>query len=222
MLKVSKLSKSFSGRRVLNQVSFDIDDNQIVGLLGPNGAGKTTLMRLLTGFYPSKKGSILWSKHIKNIGYLPESNPLYPFLTPLQYFTFICHLKSIPKTDHMSEVKTVINSCKLTSVYNQPIGTLSKGFKQRVGLAAALLGSPGFLILDEPTSGLDPKQIIEFRNLIKDQSKNRAIIISTHILSEAKAVCDRIMIISKGDIVLDKPTSAIKNLEQKFIRLTNE
>jgi len=222
MLKVTNLSKSFSGHKVVKDVSFHIDKHQIVGLLGPNGAGKTTLMRLLTGFYPSKRGSVSWSKDIKHIGYLPENNPLYPFLTPLQYFKFICSLKSIPIKKQNPEIKKVINSCRLTNVYSQPISTLSKGFKQRAGLAAALLGNPGFLILDEPTSGLDPKQIIDFRNLIKDQSKNRAVIISTHILSEAKAVCDRIMIISKGIIVLDKPTSAIKNLEQKFLRLTNE
>jgi len=222
MLKVRNLSKSFSGNRVVDKVSFDIDKHQIVGLLGPNGAGKTTLMRLLTGFYPTKKGSILWSSNIKHIGYLPESNPLYSFLTPLQYFKFICSLKSIPTDLQSFEINQVINSCKLTTVYSQSIGTLSKGYKQRVGLAAALLGNPGFLILDEPTSGLDPKQIIDFRNLIKDQSKNRAVIISTHILSEARAVCDRIMIISRGQIVLDKSTSSIKNLEKKFLTLTNE
>jgi len=222
MLKVTNLSKSFSGHKVVKNVSFDIDKHQIVGLLGPNGAGKTTLMRLLTGFYPSKKGSISWSKDIKHIGYLPENNPLYPFLTPYQYLKFICNLKSILPAKQTQEIKKIIQSCKLDSVYHQPIGTLSKGFKQRVGLAAALLGNPGFLILDEPTSGLDPKQIIDFRNLIKDQSKNRAVIISTHILSEAKAICDRIMIINRGKIVLDNSTSSIKNLEQKFLKLTND
>lgn len=222
MLQVSNLTKKFNGRAVVDHVNFQVSKNDIVALLGPNGAGKTTLMRLLTGFYKSNSGKITWQKASNHVGYLPESNPLYPFLTPLQYLHFIAHLKGLAKKLITKSINRVIDSCQLKSVYKQSIGTLSKGFRQRVGLAAALLGDPDFLILDEPTSGLDPKQIIDFRQLIKKHTQDRSIIISTHILSEAKTICDRIMIINKGKIVLDDKTSKIKNLETKFLQLTND
>lgn len=222
MLSVSNLTKKFSKKTAVDHVSFDISKQEIVALLGPNGAGKTTLMRLLTSFYKKDSGKIVWQKKHTHIGYLPESNPLYTFLTPYQHLKFIANLKDIPKHKLSKSIAKVIDSCQLSSVYKKPIGTLSKGFRQRVGLASALLGNPDFLILDEPTSGLDPKQIIDFRRLIKRHTKNRSIIISTHILSEAKMISDRIMIINRGKIVLDKATSKIKNLESKFIKLTNE
>ena len=222
MLKVSNLTKKFNNHTVVDHVSFDIANQEIVALLGPNGAGKTTLMRLITGFYKSKTGKIIWNKKSNHVGYLPESNPLYPFLTPYQYLKFIADLKGIPRHKMAKSIDKVIESCQLQSVFSQTVGTLSRGFRQRVGLASALLGDPDFLILDEPTSGLDPKQIIDFRNLIKLHTSNRSIIISTHILSEAKTISDRIMIINRGKIVLDQATSKIKNLETKFLKLTNE
>jgi len=222
MLQVLNLTKKFNGRAVVDRVSFKVDKNDIVALLGPNGAGKTTLMRLLTGFYKSNGGKIIWQRASNYVGYLPESNPLYPFLTPLEYLHFIGQLKGLAGQQLSRSIFKVIDSCQLKSVYKQSIGTLSKGFRQRVGLSAALLGDPDFLILDEPTSGLDPKQIIEFRALIKKHTKDKSIIISTHILSEAKTICDRIIIINKGKIVLDDKTSKIKNLETKFLQLTND
>lgn len=221
MLKVSNLTKKFNHHVVVDRVSFDIDKKEIVALLGPNGAGKTTLMRLITGFYKSDGGKISWQKNSNHVGYLPESNPLYSFLTPFQHLKFIADLKGIAKQKKNKAIDKVVNSCQLQSVYSQSIGTLSKGYRQRVGLAAALLGDPDFLILDEPTSSLDPKQIIDFRKLIKKHTKDRSIIISTHILSEAKTISNRIMIINSGKIVLDSPTSKIKNLETKFLKLTN-
>lgn len=222
MLNVINLTKKFNNITAVDKLSFRVTNQEIVALLGPNGAGKTTLMRLLTGFYKPDAGKIKWTTKHHQIAYLPESNPLYPFLTPLQYLDFIADLKSIDSTKKSKAIDQVIDSCQLKLVYKQSIGTLSKGFRQRLGLAAALLGDPDFLILDEPTSGLDPKQIIDFRKLIKKHTKNRSIILSTHILSEAKAISDRIMIISRGKIVLDDKSSKIKNLEKKFLKLTND
>lgn len=222
MLNVVNLTKKFNRQIAVDRVNFSVNKKEIVALLGPNGAGKTTLMRLLTGFYKSDDGKITWQKKTKYVGYLPESNPLYPFLTAFQYLRLIADLKGIAKHKTTPSIDKVIDSCQIRSVHGQSIGTLSKGYRQRVGLAAALLGDPDFLILDEPTSGLDPKQIIDFRKLIRKHTKDRSIIVSTHILSEAKMISNRIMIINKGKIVLDEKTSKIKNLETKFLKLTND
>jgi ABC-2 type transport system ATP-binding protein len=229
MLKIENISKKFDNKQVLKDISFEIPKNCVVGLLGPNGAGKTTLMRTIVGFYSANKGEIYWNnkkvdtkseKHKTKIGYLPENNPLYINLTAGEYLEFIASLKQIEKTVIKDEVMNVAQKCGLGKVLGQQIETLSKGYKQRVGLAAALLGDPKILILDEPTTGLDPNQIIEIRDLIKSLSKNKMILLSTHILPEAKEICQRLLIINQGEIVLNEETKKIKNLEKKFVELT--
>ncbi len=230
MLKLVNLSKNFGSKKAVDNVSLTIEGNGVYGLLGPNGAGKTTLMRLIVGFYSIKKGNIFWEdKKVDSksntyktiIGYLPENNPLYLNLNVLEYLEYIASLKGINKEDIESLIIDVIENCGLKKVINQKIETLSKGFRQRVGLAASLLGDPKILVLDEPTSGLDPKQIIEIRGLIKKLSKNKIVIFSTHILPEAKEICDRLLIINNGKIVLDEKTKVIRNLEKKFVELTS-
>lgn len=230
MLKLVNLSKNFGSKKAVDNVSLTIEGNGVYGLLGPNGAGKTTLMRLIVGFYSLKKGNIFWGdKKVDSksnayktiIGYLPENNPLYLNLNVLEYLEYIASLKRINKEDIESLIIDVVENCGLKKVINQKIDTLSKGFRQRVGLAAALLGDPKILVLDEPTSGLDPKQIIEIRGLIKKLSKDKVVIFSTHILPEAKEICDRLLIINNGKIVLDEKTKVIRNLEKKFVELTS-
>ncbi|MGI5841479.1 MAG: ABC transporter ATP-binding protein [Patescibacteria group bacterium] len=229
MLRLKDLEKSFGDKKVLSNINIELEKNEVVGLLGPNGAGKTTLMRMIVGFYGLKKGAIYWNKRKENnktnayksrIGYLPENNPLYGSLTAVEYLTFISNLKGVNSEDVDVAVSEAIKECGLSKVCSQKIETLSKGYRQRVGLAAALIGEPEILILDEPTSGLDPNQIIEIRELIKKLSKNKVVLFSTHILPEAKAVCDRLLIINNGKIVLDEKTKSIKNLEKKFVELT--
>ncbi len=229
MLKLIKLNKYFGNKRAVNDVSLDINKSGVVGLLGPNGAGKTTLMRLMVGFFAIKSGFINWDgkkvdtkskEYKKRIGYLPENNPLYLNLTVFEQLILVANLKNINSEDIDVVVSQVVAECGLKKVCQQKIETLSKGYRQRVGLAAALLGNPDMLILDEPTSGLDPNQIIEIRDLIKKLSKDKIVFFSTHILPEAKAVCDRLLIINNGKIVLDEKTKSIKNLEKKFVELT--
>lgn len=229
MLKVENIYKSFKENEVLSDVSFEIKKNSVVGLLGPNGAGKTTLMRIIVGFYGADEGEIFWGgkkvdtnsqKYKIRIGYLPENNPLYVNLTAGEYLEFISELKQISKEEIKDEIFKVAQQCGIEKVLSRQIETLSKGYKQRVGLAAALLGDPKILILDEPTSGLDPNQIIEIRDLIKGLSKNKMILISTHILPEAREICERLIIINRGKIVLNEETKKIKNLEKKFVELT--
>lgn len=222
MLELKKISKKFKDKKVLTDINIEVKDNCVVGLLGPNGAGKTTLMRIITGFLKPEKGDIFWDgkkidtgevDYKARIGYLPENNPLYLNLTAGEYLEFMANLKK-------TEVGNVAMECGIQKVLGQRIETLSKGYKQRVGLAAAMLGKPKLLILDEPTSGLDPNQIIEIRELIKKLSKDKTIILSTHILPEAKGICERLLIINRGEIVLDEETKKIKNLEKKFVELT--
>ena len=229
MLKLTKICKSFSNTQVLKNISFEIPKNKIVGLLGPNGAGKTTIMRIITGFLTPNQGLLRWKRKLidpKNpayrsaLGYLPENNPLYMSFTPIEYLSFVASLKGISRNNLVKEVKKVSDQTDLTSVLTKKIETLSKGFRQRVALSAALLGDPQLLVLDEATSGLDPKQILEVRKLIKKLAKNKSILFSTHILPEAKAICDQILIINKGQIVLDSDIKKVKNLEKKFIQLT--
>jgi ABC-2 type transport system ATP-binding protein len=229
MLRVRKISKRFGKKEILKKISFDIEEKSVVGLLGPNGAGKTTLMRILVGFYTANSGKILWNKKIVNtksrihrsrIGYLPENNPLYPNMTPGEYLELVAKLKQIPDCEIHNIIMTSSKQCGIDDVLGQKIETLSKGYRQRVGLAAAILGNPQILILDEPTAGLDPKQIVEIRGLIKNLAKQKMILFSTHILTEAKEVCNRLLLINKGKIVLDEETKKIKNIEKKFIELT--
>jgi len=218
MIKVKNLTKKFDDLEVLKELNFEIGDNEIVGLLGPNGAGKTTTMRILTGFLPFEKGEIeIFDKNINNqkhaleikkqIGYLPENNPLYSEMLVYEYLRIICELKKI--SNKKQEIKKVVEKAGITSVYYRPISELSKGFKQRVGLAASILGNPKILILDEPTEGLDPNQRVDIKNLIKNLGKDKTVIISSHVLSEVENTCDRIIIINEGKIVKDQKISEI-------------
>jgi ABC-2 type transport system ATP-binding protein len=230
MLRLKNISKNFGDKEVLRNINFEIDKNCVVGLLGPNGAGKTTLMRVIVGFYKANKGEIFWDKKLidtkdenyrSKVGYLPENNPLYQNMTTIEYLKLIANLKGIEKEKTKKEIEKIIIECGLKNILIQKIETLSKGYKQRVGLAAALIGDPKILILDEPTSGLDPNQIIEIRSLIKKMAKNKTILLSTHILSEAKEICKNLLIIKQGKIVLNEETKKIKNLEKKFVQLTS-
>lgn len=216
MIRIEKISKKFGNKKVLEGISLEIPSNSITGLLGPNGAGKTTLMRVMVGFLKANGGKISGMGGREEIGYLPENNPLYPQMTVNEYLTYIADLKGVGR----KEIAKVIEGCGLKEYRFELIERLSKGFRQRVGLAAALLGEPKFLILDEPTSGLDPKQIVEIRKLIKKLAVKKTVILSTHILPEAKEICDKLAIINRGKIVLDEKTTKIRNLEKKFIQLT--
>lgn len=219
MLRVKNVYKSFDRKKVLKGVSFDLEDKSITGLLGPNGAGKTTMMRIIVGFLKASKGKVEGVDKTA-IGYLPENNPLYQNMTPIEYLRFMAEIKLIDKDKIDSEIKKIIKDCGLGKMTEQKIEILSKGYKQRVGLAAALVGDPKLLILDEPSSGLDPNQIIEIRNLIKQLAKSKTVLLSTHILPEAKEICKKLIIINNGQIVLDEETNKIKNLEKKFVELT--
>jgi len=226
MIEIKKISKIFGDKKAVNKVSFELPSEGVVGLLGPNGAGKTTLMRIIVGYLKQTSGSILWDgkivntdsmKHKKRIGYLPENNPLYLYMSVKEYLKFIAEIKEVDST----AIGKVVKECGLKNVLGQKIETLSKGYKQRVGLAGAILGNPKLLILDEPTSGLDPNQIIEIRQLIKRLATKKLIILSTHILPEAREICGRLLIISNGKIVMDDKTKSIVNLEKKFVELTS-
>lgn len=209
MIQVKHVSKSFRNREVLRDISFEVRTGEIVGLLGPNGAGKTTTMRILAGFFPPTSGQLLlngtdfWADGVKSraqIGYLPENVPLYDNLTAEEFLRMVSELKNIPSRDRNQAVNSVIKQCDLSSVRERLMGKLSKGFKQRIGLAQALIGSPSILILDEPTSGLDPKQISEVRALIRELARQKTVILSTHILPEASMLCSRVLMIHQGKI----------------------
>lgn len=212
MIKVSHLSKVYGDHIAAKDISFEIEKGCICGFLGPNGAGKSTTMNMITGYLAPNSGEVLVNdismqknpiKAKKMIGYLPEIPPIYPDMTVLEYLDFAAELKGINKFQRKDEVERVIKKAGLEQVNTRVIKYLSKGFKQRVGLAQALLGDPEILILDEPTVGLDPKQIVEIRDLIKELKDDHTVILSTHILSEVSAVCDRIVIISHGRVVAD-------------------
>jgi len=212
VIKVSHLSKVYGDHIAAKDISFEIEKGCICGFLGPNGAGKSTTMNMITGYLAPNSGEVLVNdismqknpiKAKKMIGYLPEIPPIYPDMTVLEYLDFAAELKGINKFQRKDEVERVIEKAGLEQVNTRVIKYLSKGFKQRVGLAQALLGDPEILILDEPTVGLDPKQIVEIRDLIKELKEDHTVILSTHILSEVSAVCDRIVIISHGRVVAD-------------------
>lgn len=212
MIKVQNLSKNYGPFQALKDVSFSVDGEQIVGFLGPNGAGKTTTMRILTCFMPASSGKVTiagydvfkQSREVrKRIGYLPENIPLYTEMTVSRYLTYMAKIRDVPRQQIKNRLNIVIESCGLVERRNQIIGQLSRGFRQRVGLAQAMIHDPQVLILDEPTSGLDPRQIVEIRELIKTLGKERTILFSTHILSEASMTCERLLIISKGKITGD-------------------
>lgn len=212
MIEVQNLSKNYGPFQALNDISFSVDKGQIVGFLGPNGAGKTTTMRVLTCFMPASSGKVTVagydvfkeSREVrKRIGYLPENIPLYTEMTVTKYLSYMAKIRSVPRPHIKEKLDIAIESCGLTERRNQIIGQLSRGFRQRVGLAQALIHDPEVLILDEPTSGLDPRQIVEIRELIKALGKERTILFSTHILTEASQTCERLLIISKGKITGD-------------------
>lgn len=209
MIKVVGLTKKYGNRKALNNISFDVDKGEIVGFLGPNGAGKSTTMNILTGYISASSGSVkidgidILSDPInakKKIGYLPETPPLYMDMTVSEYLNFVFELKKI-KLHRQTHIQEICDLVKISDISERIIKNLSKGYKQRVGLAQALIGNPEILILDEPTVGLDPKQIIEIRNLIKELGKRHTVILSSHILSEIQAICNKVIIINNGTIV---------------------
>ena len=209
MIKVENLTKRYGPTTAVRNISFEVDAGEIVGFLGPNGAGKTTTMRILTGFLPPTEGTATVAGYDvtqeplevkKRIGYLPETPPLYPEMRVADYLRFVGKLKGIAGRDVEERVQSVMDRCSIAGVQQKLIGHLSKGYRQRVGLAQALIHDPEVLILDEPTAGLDPKQIIEVRQLVHELSKKHTIILSTHILTEAAAIANRIIIINEGRI----------------------
>lgn len=225
MIKAENLVKRYGSNYALNDVSFEIGEGQIVGLLGPNGAGKSTAMNILTGYLSSTSGSAYVNginilenpiEAKKYIGFLPEQPPIYPEMTVKEYLSFVYDLKSctFDKDAHIDEILSVV---RLNDVKDRLIANLSKGYKQRVGIAQALIGDPKVIIFDEPTVGLDPKQILEVRNLIRTLGKRHTVILSTHILAEVQAVCERVIIINKGNIIADERTEDLtKKIEDGY------
>ena len=220
MIEARNLVKKYGSHMAVNHLNFTIEKGKIYGFLGPNGAGKSTTMNMITGYIASTEGEILIDGHNileepeeakKKIGYLPEIPPLYVDMTVSEYLKFVAELKSIPKEKRSGNINEVMSTTKLQSVKDRLIKNLSKGYRQRVGLAQALLGYPEIIILDEPTVGLDPKQIIEIRDLIKSLGNKHTVILSSHILSEVSAVCDHVLIIDKGKLVAsDTPENLSK------------
>ena len=220
MIEVRNLVKKYDNHIAVDHLNFTVEKGKIYGFLGPNGAGKSTTMNMITGYIASTEGEILIDGHNilnepeeakKKIGYLPEMPPLYQDMTVMEYLRFAAELKSISREKREQNIKEVMSTTKLHDVKNRLIKNLSKGYKQRVGLAQALLGYPAIIILDEPTVGLDPKQIIEIRDLIKSLGKKHTVILSSHILSEVSAVCDYVLIIDHGKLVAsDSPENLSK------------
>ncbi len=229
-IEVKGLTKIYGTQKAVNNISFSINKGEIVGFLGPNGAGKSTTMKILTGYLQQTNGvATVCGIDVKEnaidakrkIGYLPEANPLYYEMYVKEYLSFIAGVHSI--NNEKLEIRNIIELVGLQVEQNKKVGQLSKGYKQRVGLAAALIHKPEVLILDEPTSGLDPNQIIEIRNVIKEQGKDKTVLFSSHILQEVQAICDRVIIINKGEIVADDLLVTLaknKSLEDVFRELT--
>ena len=223
MVEVSHLTKKYGDFTAVSDLSFTIEDGLIYGFLGPNGAGKSTTMNIMTGCLSATEGEVIIEGHDifeeakeakKCIGYLPEIPPLYPDLTPVEYLEFVARAKGVPANELDEQIENVMEETGITVYANRLIKNLSKGYKQRVGIAQAIIGRPSLIILDEPTVGLDPKQIIEIRNLIKSLGRKHTVVLSSHILSEVQAICDRVMIISRGKLVaFDAP----ENLESLML-----
>ena len=236
MITVQNITKSFDSNPVLKHISFNIAQGEIVGFLGPNGAGKTTLMRILTSYLSADSGIVTIAGHTlpndslrarRKIGYLPETPPLYPDMTVRDYLGFAAQLKNIDSPFIKRQIEKVLSDCLLNDVKNKLIGTLSKGYKQRVGIAQAIIHDPQVLILDEPTSGLDPAQIIQVRHLLKNIEHKRTVLLSTHILPEIEQMAKRVIILKRGEIVADnnladllKSDSENATLENVFLKLT--
>jgi len=219
MIKVENLTKYYGDLCAVDHINFEIKKGEVLGMLGPNGAGKTTCMRILTCFLSPTGGNI----HVgdlnvleheleikKKLGYLPENAPLYPEMLVYDYLHYVANTRELEGDTKRERIRHLADICGIREVMHQPIGTLSKGYKQRVGLAQAMMGDPEILVLDEPTSGLDPNQIIEIRGIIKEIGKEKTVILCTHILSEAEATCDRVVIIHKGKIVADGDINSLK------------
>lgn len=223
MIEVTNLVKRYGDHTAVDHLSFQIEKGKIYGFLGPNGAGKSTTMNMITGYIASTEGKVVIDGHDileepeeakKCIGYLPEQPPLYFDMTVLEYMKFAADLKKIPKKERESMIEEVMDMVKITDMKNRLIKNLSKGYRQRVGLAQAILGYPEVIILDEPTVGLDPKQIIEIRSLIKELKKKHTVILSSHILSEVSAVCDYVLIISHGRLVASDTPDHLSRLAE--------
>ena len=234
MIEVSHLTKQYGNHLAVDDVSFTVADGQICGLLGPNGAGKSTIMNILTGYLSATSGQVTVAGHPLPeeadaakacVGYLPEQPPLYPEMTVQEYLTFTAELKGVKKAERKEQVCRAARRTGLEAVLPRLIRSLSKGYKQRVGIAQALLGSPRLIILDEPTVGLDPAQVIEIRKLIRELGRAHTVILSSHILSEVQAVCQQILILSKGHLAaagsLEELTADGKSLEEVFLELTD-
>lgn len=233
MIEVSHLTKKYGGHLAVDDVSFTVEDGQIYGLLGPNGAGKSTIMNILTGYLSATSGQVTVAGHPLPeeadeakacVGYLPEQPPLYPEMTVGEYLNFVAELKKVPRAQRKEQVLRATRRTGLEKVLPRLIRSLSKGYKQRVGIAQALLGSPKIIILDEPTVGLDPAQVIEMRKLIRELGKAHTVILSSHILSEVQAVCQQVLILSKGKLAasgtLQELTADGRSLEEVFLALT--
>ena len=233
MIEVSNLTKKYGGHLAVDDVSFTVEDGQIYGLLGPNGAGKSTIMNILTGYLSATSGQVTVAGHPLPedadeakacVGYLPEQPPLYPEMTVGEYLNFVAELKKVPRAQRKEQVLRAARRTGLEKVLPRLIRSLSKGYKQRVGIAQALLGSPKIIILDEPTVGLDPAQVIEMRKLIRELGKAHTVILSSHILSEVQAVCQQVLILSKGKLAasgtLQELTADGRSLEEVFLALT--
>ena len=233
MIEVSHLTKKYGGHLAVDDVSFTVEDGQIYGLLGPNGAGKSTIMNILTGYLSATSGQVTVAgpplpeeadEAKACVGYLPEQPPLYPEMTVGEYLNFVAELKKVPRAQRKEQVLRAARRTGLEKVLPRLIRSLSKGYKQRVGIAQALLGSPKIIILDEPTVGLDPAQVIEMRKLIRELGKAHTVILSSHILSEVQAVCQQVLILSKGKLTasgtLQELTADGRSLEEVFLALT--
>lgn len=234
MVEVSHLSKNYGSHPAIRDLTFSVADGQVYGLLGPNGAGKSTIMNILTGYLSATSGQVTVAGHPLPeeadaakacVGYLPEQPPLYPEMTVQEYLTFAAELKGVKKAERKEQVCRAARRTGLEAVLPRLIRSLSKGYKQRVGIAQALLGSPRLIILDEPTVGLDPAQVIEIRKLIRELGRAHTVILSSHILSEVQAVCRQILILSKGHLAaagsLEELTADGKSLEEVFLELTD-
>lgn len=226
-ISVKNVSKLYGKQKAVNNISFEINTGEIVGFLGPNGAGKSTTMKMITSFIPQSSGEILVSgmntlespiEVKKRVGYLPEHNPLYTDMYVKEYLNFLARLHKVKNPSR--RVKEMILSVGLEKEQNKKIGTLSKGYRQRVGLAQSILHNPDVLILDEPTSGLDPNQLVEIRELIKSFGENKTVLFSTHIMQEVEAICDRVIIINNGIVVADDQINNIKTNTTQTVRVT--
>lgn len=219
MIRIENLTKYYGDFRAVDNISFSVNDGDILGFLGPNGAGKTTTLKMLTCFMPPTTGTIKYDDYDvhensmeirRKIGYLPENAPLYEYMGILEYLEYICDLRNIKGARRKERMSAMIETCGLSKMIGKDIGELSKGYRQRVGIAQAMIHEPDILILDEPTIGLDPNQIVEIRNLIKKVGEEKTVILSTHILSEVEATCNRVVIISSGEIVADGTSESLR------------